>query len=358
MRIPALTLLVVLSWAQASEDLRAQALPTLEPTARFGCLDCTGPHSFVSPQDIAVDADGRIFVLDTDAPMVRVFDSSGRTLLAFGRTGRGPREFQLPIHVGLHADGSFHVLDARLYRLTRFDRAGTELSTRTLAGFPLAATYSAEDDVLFLATTDFRAPTATISALDSRSEARTLLRLEPEFPRARDGSPSLFFDLVAAPHGGFTIGAGAFDYRVRHYDAAGGRTGETVREVPRSRRSQTEISRERERRERNRERVARMRTAEGGRSAARPGEPPIPEEKNHFDSRALGYDAKRRLWVHTQRGGISETIFDVFTPAGGYVGEVRLPVQVQRFALGPGVLAAIVINDDDVTEVVVWRVDG
>lgn len=351
-------LILLLFSAALAEGLRAQAArPGLQPVTRFGCVDCNGAELFTSVQDIAVDNEGRIFILDSEAPMLRVFDRSGATLLASGRRGRGPGEFQLGTHVGIRRDGSFQVLDARLQRLTRFDRAGNVLETITIAGFPLAAAYSGADHVLFLATTDFSAPTATVVALEDTSSAvRTVLQLQVDFPRQRDGQPTLFFDLIAAAGGGFAIGAGTLEYHIRRYDRSGQPVSDIIRNIPRVRRTAQEIQLERERRERTRERAARMRQAESGGRAGPGGDPTMPPEKNHFNAHALAFDEHGRLWVRTERGGPARTIFDLFAASGEYVGELSLPVDVHRFALNAGIFAAVVSGEDDVAQVAVWRV--
>lgn len=72
-----------------------QPLPRLEPLVRIGCVDCDGPTLFAGIQAVAVQGD-RVYVIDRSPPYVRVFDTRGRTIRAFARTGSGPGRPPMP----------------------------------------------------------------------------------------------------------------------------------------------------------------------------------------------------------------------------------------------------------------------
>ena len=59
---------------------------------RLGDILGDGPNSFGDISDIAVDRDGRIFVLDVGAREVRAFDGRGRYLRRMAGNGQGPGE--------------------------------------------------------------------------------------------------------------------------------------------------------------------------------------------------------------------------------------------------------------------------
>lgn len=87
---------------------------------------------FSRPSGIAVDAEGsRIYVVDTggvtsDEHRVRVFDAqSGKHLLDIGKRGSGPGEFNLPRDVTIGKDGLLYVVDGANFRVQVFRPDGT-----------------------------------------------------------------------------------------------------------------------------------------------------------------------------------------------------------------------------------------
>ena len=61
------------------------------------------------PVGMTVHPDGRIFVADTHYHRVMVFDRDGKTLGSFGHEGMGDGEFQLPTDVAVDAEGFIYV---------------------------------------------------------------------------------------------------------------------------------------------------------------------------------------------------------------------------------------------------------
>lgn len=61
------------------------------------------------PVGITVHPDGRIFVADTHYHRVMIFDRDGKTLGSFGKEGFGDGELQLPTDVAIDADGFIYV---------------------------------------------------------------------------------------------------------------------------------------------------------------------------------------------------------------------------------------------------------
>jgi 6-bladed beta-propeller len=68
----------------------------------------TGPSSLSDVRGLAVDAAGRIFVLDFQAQQIQLFDSTGAYLRSIGRHGAGPGEFS-------NANGMLRAPDGRLW---------------------------------------------------------------------------------------------------------------------------------------------------------------------------------------------------------------------------------------------------
>lgn len=92
--------------------------------------------SFLRPSGIAVDADAtRVYVVDTggvasDLHRVRVFDAqSGQHLLDIGKRGVAPGEFNLPCDATIGQEGLLYVVDCGNFRVQVFRPDGTFVRT-------------------------------------------------------------------------------------------------------------------------------------------------------------------------------------------------------------------------------------
>jgi hypothetical protein len=125
---------------RVEEDLRI-GVAEGDPELQFGMIG-----------GIDVDAEGRIYALDTQAGRVRVFDPEGELITAFGRIGGGPGELSQAA-VGLFVDPARTVLvpDMMNQRVARFSAEGEPLPSATLsleAGIPMAWSRSPEGHLL------------------------------------------------------------------------------------------------------------------------------------------------------------------------------------------------------------------
>lgn len=83
-----------------------------------------GAGQLVRPTGVVRDAArGRIFVADTHAHDIKVFDDAGRLVTTWGRRGDGPGELNFPTHLAL-SDGMLLVSDSMNARVQGFDRTG------------------------------------------------------------------------------------------------------------------------------------------------------------------------------------------------------------------------------------------
>jgi len=87
------------------------------------------------PQFLDVDAQGNIYVLDWGDVEFKVFAPDGRLLRKFGKKGQGPGEFDIPAFFVLGADGRIFLLSGRQYQLIILDGSGKYLSSFRLEGF-------------------------------------------------------------------------------------------------------------------------------------------------------------------------------------------------------------------------------
>ena len=283
---------------------------------------------FAGIQTIAI-GDGRIVVADRTAPYLRVFDTSGKVVRAFAGKGNGPGELQLPIHIGPRPGAVLEVYDMTQRRFTRYDSAGVTVHTRQLTGFAVWVTSPAQRAESYIITSDFRSQEQPILLLgDASREPAKLVTLKPDFPLLAPGDLPRTPAFAARPGGGFAVGDGIAEYRIRRYDHEGKALGDIVRTLPRRRKTSQELALEKEQWQRRAARMAAMRRAEGG--SPSPGTFTPREVWNHFGIDALNYDDAGRLWVLTDRGGLNTTIFDLFDPAGKYIGELRVPEKPER----------------------------
>ena len=94
---------------------------SLVETGRFQGEDGT-PAELGEPRSIAVDAAGRVYVVDSKPAAIKVFTPDGKLVRSIGREGEGPGEFR----VGFIAVRNDHLVlhDPRLARTSVWDTAG------------------------------------------------------------------------------------------------------------------------------------------------------------------------------------------------------------------------------------------
>ncbi len=344
----------VLFMVAAPAAVAAQAAPVrLEPVTRIGCAECNGPEMFTRVMGLAV-WNGRIHVLDGTAPMVRVFDTAGAPIRAFGGQGDGPGELRMPVLIFPDADGSVEIYDMQQRRLSRFDSVGNPAGTRMLAAdfFVLIANSPGSDATYYASLQPGRTEQPIMRLARASDTPGEFTVLRPNIPAPASGEAMVSPILAARPGGGLAVGYGRTAYQIRVFDDQGRLVRDIVRNIPRQRKTEEEIANERALRERTMGRMTSM-IAESGRTPPRLSVS-VDEEHRHFT--AFEYDANGRLWVRTPRGTPDETIFDLFDPEGEYLGEIRFSEPVAGFAAGDDLFAGVVRDADGIQHIQVWRV--
>ena len=104
------------AWTDSTSELVEEA--------RFSGQDGT-PSELGQPRSMAVDGEGRIYVVDDKPAAVKVFSPDGKLVRTIGREGEGPGEFR----VGFIAVRGAHLVlhDPRVARTSVFDTSGTFL---------------------------------------------------------------------------------------------------------------------------------------------------------------------------------------------------------------------------------------
>ncbi|HUF67468.1 MAG TPA: hypothetical protein VMM79_02365 [Longimicrobiales bacterium] len=344
--------------ADATAQTTAQTPAVLELVTVLGCTDCNGPQLFGAIQHIALDPGrGRVAIADDAAPRIRLFSLDGSFIGSAAAEGDGPGEARSVHGIWFTGAGGLLFVDTRRQQLTELDAERRFVATTRLPGFPVAMAYERSRDAVVMGVMDFLRNTVSIQRWQRGSASFTTLRESISPPVAdAEGGPPLFVTFASRPSGGFVAGEGTV-YRVWSFTATGEDGAVTwSRDVQRSRRTPREIAAERDRQEAAFQRLSRRGANPEG--APRPEIDPL---RRHFYGDAFAFDDKDRLWVRAGRSaGTERSVFDVFDPAGAYLGEVAVPVRLAQegrtFVIQGDLLAVVVLDELDVPTVSVWRI--
>ncbi len=90
--------------------------------------------TFYKPSDIALDAQGNLYVLDAGNFLIKKIGPDGTFLAAFGREGQGPGEFQFMEGIVLDGQGRMYVSDKATNAVKILDPEGNEIDTLASGG--------------------------------------------------------------------------------------------------------------------------------------------------------------------------------------------------------------------------------
>ncbi|NTV51745.1 MAG: 6-bladed beta-propeller [Candidatus Firestonebacteria bacterium] len=79
---------------------------------------------FSMPRGVAVDADGFVYVVDSENHRVQKFKDTGEFVAKWGSEGTGDGQFKSPGGVAVGPDGFVYVADTWNHRIEKFDRQG------------------------------------------------------------------------------------------------------------------------------------------------------------------------------------------------------------------------------------------
>ena len=125
-----------------------------------------GPDTFGGPCDVAVAANGDIFVADghQNSRVVK-FDKDGTFIKAWGKRGDQPGEFNLPHTIVIDSRGRVLVGDRSNNRIQVFDQDGNFIEQWTQFGTP-SGMYVAPDDTLYVVDYNVKKGVFVGSAMD------------------------------------------------------------------------------------------------------------------------------------------------------------------------------------------------
>ncbi|UCC97990.1 MAG: 6-bladed beta-propeller, partial [Phycisphaerales bacterium] len=87
-----------------------------------------GDGQFDSPEGIAVDGSGHVYVCDRQNSRIQKFDSDGKFLTKWGKEGSGEGEFHFPAAVAVDEEGNVFVADSDNHRVQKFTEDGQFLT--------------------------------------------------------------------------------------------------------------------------------------------------------------------------------------------------------------------------------------
>lgn len=352
--------------------------------------------------DIAVAANGTMYVLDRSVPAVRVYDAKGKFVKNIGRRGSGPGEYGFATAIAIASNGNLLLYDQGNARINVYSPSGdviTSWPTRGGTGSGSGRGFLISDA---LGTTYVRAP---IWRPGQSSQPRWAW-----FRFAADGAlrdtvygpdgPSA--PVLSAQQGGFSKSANV-PFAPAYYTEVSPlgyfvtsqssriaidlhEPGKPVASVRRDIELQAVTRRERD--------SARTEVSESMRQTDPSWSwngPDIPAKKAAFTGLRLGADGL--LWVQLSKGpriddgssggpggggsrmGVGKappgggrgstwscptdswTVNDVYEPSGRYLGQVKLPERVSVLHMRGDYLWAATCNEDDVPQVVRYRID-
>jgi sugar lactone lactonase YvrE len=151
----------------------------------------SGPDTFNGPSDVAVAANGDIFVADghygDNTGRIVKFSKDGKFLKEWGKKGSGPGEFDEPHSIALDSKGRVFVADRKNNRIQIFDQDGKFIDQWKQFGRP-SGIFISKDDTLY--------------SVDSQSDDKTNpgVKRGIRIGSAKDGSVKYFIpDLSTDP---------------------------------------------------------------------------------------------------------------------------------------------------------------
>lgn len=305
---------------------------------RIGALESGGPDQFGSVRGLRVDGAGRIYVLESQAREVRVFDAGGAHVRTFGSRGGGPGELESPVSLEWGPDGNLWIGDFGNRRWEVFDTAGARVGSHPFHGLSFGGQWGPDGFLYQNASvqTDEGFESVLIrSRLEGEAEDPELRPLDtlprPEVPEGEiveadmsqgGNSFTMRFPVpltarsqrFLVPGQGWWLTDPGPRYRLAMVDFR----GDTVRVVGREYEPVPVTDEVREE----------AATDLPGEVEVRPDR--IPDV--HPPVRGLEPGPRGGLWVRRQTGPDREG-FDVFDPEGRYLGELAGEVPVDRLSI-------------------------
>jgi len=107
------------------EPLYKTPVLELREKLSLGGAEAEGEYAFGRIRHVVIDDAGTIFILDSQASHVKVFDASGAYLRTIGRKGQGPGEIESPMTLSLNSSTGELAVHQASRRMSYFKTDGT-----------------------------------------------------------------------------------------------------------------------------------------------------------------------------------------------------------------------------------------
>jgi len=94
---------------------------------KAGEIGASSGYFFSSPQGLAIDTSGQLYVAELLGAKISVFDAAGNYLRSFGERGDAHYQFEAPKDLAFDSDGNLWVLDARRAQIYTYTPQGVLL---------------------------------------------------------------------------------------------------------------------------------------------------------------------------------------------------------------------------------------
>jgi hypothetical protein len=386
-----------------------QGVAELARDLAIGVADGDDHYMIGGIDDIAVAPNGVMYVLDRSVPALRVYDAKGKFVKTIGRNGSGPGEFRSAAAIAVARNGNVLLWDPGNARINVYTAAGDVVTSWPTRG----NTGSASGRGLLLSDTS---GVTYVHTFLWRREGQRITRGGEGW--IRFDSTGTLLDTVSAPAGGrgaelqaernggssmmsvnVPFAASYFAQRSPlGYFVTGQASrlavdlhepGKPIASIRRDVPTQTVSARERD--SARADVVRKMLEFDPGWSW---NGPEIPKVKPAYSGLYVGADGS--IWVETskgpeiaddssalgrgnmmmtqQRSGAGRgggrgpsfswscpsdawSVYDIYEPAGRYLGQVRIPEKIEPIVLRGDFVWAATCNQDDVPQIVRYRIN-
>jgi hypothetical protein len=395
--------------AARADTVVRQAGPPLHPGVAslvqelsIGRDDGPDEYIFGDIGEVVVGANGSIIVYDGSVPVLRMYDATGKYLRAIGRKGQGPGEYLGKLGMTVLTDGRLLFWDGSNWRVNVYSADGRTESQWSTPSGSSGTSNSSSSRALMAETSGMitrRASTFLLPSSTSQPNRPTTIWIRsradgsgpdtlvspslPQAPSLRAASPSgsrqinvpfMPFPLIARSPLGYFVSALPNRYAI-DIVAAGQPVVSIRRDVPPEPVSADERTRERARVTellrstdpnwtwngpdipRTKPFFTDLRVAADGRIWTMVSRDPLPPGAQPLGG--MGGGTRGRAGGPPPAAGCSLTtasVWDVFEPAGSYVGRVAVPKGVSMWVMRGDVIWATACTDDDAERVRRYRI--
>lgn len=114
--------------------LLASAPAVASPLYQSGFGSSSGPGRLEHPADVAVDAEGNVWIADHASDRIVEYNASGEYVSQFGSTGFSPGYLEQPSALAIDGEGNIWVADTNNYRVDEFRPTGEFVQDIEVAG--------------------------------------------------------------------------------------------------------------------------------------------------------------------------------------------------------------------------------